>query len=92
MSYKSSKQLTWESSPLYHAMLYRKPETIAKEEVLDEFIDFLQNDSEFEYTDEELSNIQAMANEFLAFDLKKAEAGEKEMLANWKRSNERSNQ
>ena len=68
----------------YHARLYRSPETIQREEMLEEFLDFVKD--EFEMSNEELDDLQVLINEFVGYDIKKAKQGEKEMLARWTES------
>ncbi len=85
--YKSSQQMTWELSPLYNVKVYRNPETLAKEEVLEDFILFLQTEYEAEdyhnLSDEEIQSVHRMITKFLAYDQNKVEQGERELLDQW---------
>jgi len=89
MSYKPSSQVTWELSPIYNALKYRSPETITKEEVLDEFVEWLEYDSELSSKQAEsaVKFLLPLFAEFVGYDQDKAQAGEREMLANWIKSN-----
>ncbi len=71
-------------SNLYHVRTYRKDSTITKEEIMEEFISFVTD--EFEMSDSDLSDLQCLADAFVGYDSKKAIAGEKELLARWKKS------
>ena len=83
MSYKPSQMVAWQASPKYAVMKYRNPETIAKEETLDDFLLWLQYDSEDELSEEAMRNIKALFDKYLELDEKKVQAGEKELLDQW---------
>lgn len=69
------------ASDEYHALIYRNPETEAKENIMDDFLSFV--DDEFELSNEERDDLQVLVNAFIGYDSKKAEQGEKSMLAKW---------
>lgn len=69
------------ASDEYNTLLFRNPETIAKESIMDDFLDFV--DDEFELSNEEKDDLQVLVNAFIGYDIKKAEQGEKSMLARW---------
>lgn len=81
--YRSSSQMAWESSPIYNAIIYRKDETLTKESVLEDFMYFIERESEYETTSSELEKLQNMINEFFGYDIDKVKAGELEMLEKW---------
>lgn len=83
MSYKSSKQLEWKKSPAYNVMKYRNPETIAKEETLDDFLFWLRYDCEEELPEAAIEDIKALFDKYLEYDKAKVEAGEAELLDQW---------
>ena len=84
--YRSSEQIEWESSPRYNALVYRKPETAAKEEEIELFIDFITDDSETEPTAEETQKLRAGLREYLQYTPEKAKAGELELLEHWRKA------
>ena len=67
-----------------HALKYRNPETITKEEIMEDFIMFAED--ELEISQENLLNLQSLIDKYLGYDIKKAEAGELELLARWNQS------
>ena len=83
MSYKPSHMVEWQASPKYAVMKYRNPETIAKEETFDDFLLWLQCDSEDDIPAEYIADIKALFDKYLELDEKKVQAGEKELLGQW---------
>ena len=83
MSYKPSHMVTWQASPKYAVMKYRNPETIAKEETLDDFLYWLAYDSKDEIGNEAMKNLKALFDKYLELDENKVQAGEKELLDQW---------
>jgi uncharacterized protein YwqG len=77
---QSTREL--KNSPAYHLALFQSDEVQAKEEILDEFLDFVQD--EFEISQEDMSDLQALVNAFVGYDIKKVEQAEKEKLQAWK--------
>lgn len=80
-SYKPSAMQNYEDSDIFHAKVRRNPETTRREDVMEDFMLFVDN--EFEMTKKEKSNLQELVNAFIGYDSKKAELGEREMLASW---------
>lgn len=85
MTYRPSHQMAWEDSPIYNAIIYRKDETITKESILEDFLYFVERESEYEFSSEDIQHIQAVIHEFL-YDLDKVKAGEVEMLEKWNKA------
>ena len=83
MGYKPSHMVTWQASPKYAVMKYRNPETIAKEETLDDFLSWLKYDSEDDIPAEYIADIKALFDKYLELDENKVLAGEKELLDQW---------
>ena len=79
--YNPRNYINYLQSDEYHIQAYRNPETIQKEEIMDSFMEFIAD--EFELSQDELSDIQALVNEFVGYDIKKAEQGEQKLLARW---------
>ena len=71
-------------SHAYHLAIARNPDTIQKEEILDAFFDHVKDN--FELDNEQLSDLSALINDFLGYDVKKAEQGELELLKRWNQS------
>lgn len=61
--------------------VYRKPETEQKEIILQNFFEFAKD--QFELNESDAGDLQAMIQEFLGYDEKKVEEGEKELLQQW---------
>lgn len=72
------------NSDAYHLAIFQSPETIAKEEMMEEFLSFVED--EFDMSQDEMSDLQALVNEFVGYDIKKVEQAEKEKLTLWKTS------
>ena len=83
-NYISSAMQERLDSPAYHLAVFRDPATIQKEELMDEFLSHVE--SEFEMSQEEMSDLQALVNDFLGYDIKRAEQGELELLDRWNKS------
>lgn len=63
---------------------FRNPATIQKEEMFEEFMAHVED--KFEMSKEDLSDLQALINDFLGYDIKRAEQGERELLERWNQS------
>ena len=85
MTYKPSNQVAWEKSPHYSVIKFRKPETIQREEILEEFTDWLKYDSELtgKQTENVVKFLKPLFAQFLEYDQGKVEAGEQELLDQW---------
>lgn len=67
----------------YNVRVYRNSETQVKEDVMADFILFLKREYDGDILEDEIKEIEAAAKEFIGFNLKKVQAGEKEMLESW---------
>jgi hypothetical protein len=83
MSYKSSERIAWEQSPHYAVIKFRDPETIRREELLEEFTDWLEDECDSEYAEVTAREIKALAADFLQYSQEKVKAGEQELLEQW---------
>lgn len=72
------------ASDEYHALLFRNPETEAKENMMDDFMSFVED--EFELSNDEKNDLQELVNAFIGYDSKKVKQGEKAMLDRWIKS------
>ena len=66
----------------YYVAQYRKDETIKKETILEDFVWFLEDESQ-EVTPKQIKQIKAYIDKFLNRDMEKVTQGEEEMLKNW---------
>lgn len=78
---KSNAYVLHTLSDEYSVAIYRNPETIAKEEVMQDFLYHVEY--EFDMTEEEMDNLKALVVDFLGYDIKKVESGEKKMMEKW---------
>lgn len=83
-SYEPQAMKDRRMSDEFHTLIFRDPETQAKETVMDDFLDFVQD--EFEMSTEEMSDLQALVNAFVGYDIDKATRGEKALLERWNKS------
>lgn len=82
MSYKPQTQIDIESSPVYAVRHWRK--TSAEEENLEDFLFWLEYDSESpDIGKETIKSIKAMIDQYLGRDMQKIEQGERELLDAW---------
>lgn len=81
----SKNTLNWfdQNNPQREAVAkFRKPENIHAEEVLQDFLDYVQ-DEFFEDDKEGFSDLESLVQSFLGWDQKKVEQGEQELLTRW---------
>lgn len=86
MSYKTIAQTDWKDNPLYHVLVYRKPETEEKENALDDFLFWLDHDSEEELGKNSRDDLQSLINNYVGYDIDKVKQGELLMLERWNKS------
>jgi len=60
---------------------FRKPEIIQKDDILDEFLDFLKYNSDA--SDEFAAEVKVRIAEFVGYKMDDVKAGEAEMLERW---------
>lgn len=85
-NYMSQEQKYYLTSNKYQAVIYRQEETITTESVMDEFMSFVESESEYELTPYELKRLQGLVNEFMGIDIDKVKRGELEMLSKWNKA------
>lgn len=84
--YKNEAQEKWEQSPLYHVLKFRNQEVEQREIAMDDFLYWLDHESEYEIGKETRGDLQALINEYLGIDIDKVKRGELELLEKWKES------
>ena len=82
--YEPKELIDRRNSDEFHAKTFRNPETITREKIMDDFMLFVEDG--FEMSQEEMSDPQALVNEFIGYDSEKSKKVEKEMLKRWVQS------
>lgn len=80
----SQSMREWVSSPEYQLRKFQNPELEPMENTLQDFIFFLEHDSEQETSPKELKKIKSLVKEFLGYDMKIVQQAEQERLQAWK--------
>lgn len=68
-------------SEKYSVSVYRNPETLVKEKIMHDFLYHVEY--EFDMSQDEMDNLKALIVDYLGYDIKKVEYGEKNMLEKW---------
>lgn len=82
--------MAWYDKPnsrIQEVKIFRNPETLQRETVLEDFMWFLRCESEKDLSDEQLKDIQSLINEFLGYTFEEVEQGELLLLERWNKSN-----
>ena len=71
---------------LENLQAYRKDETHTREEVLSDFIFWLEYDYEEEIDKEHIKDLQSLIDKFIGYDIEKVKMAELTLLDKWKKS------